>query len=241
MDNNNIDDLDLLGGTVGADGKYALTADSVVLLKNTVTAIDGLERSFEDVQTKIKAMVANLQRLLESNSKSVLQSGSTTAVVEINYSHYHACRSLFMHTWAGLRKMPLPLSDTAEKTCSKAFERYFGMTGLEVPKSDDPKAIAKREREQKDAKAMEAIVDLDKAKADAIVRDDLVLAGKIIKEKKRREKEQNKTVLDKLEPNKKALSALVKDSIDEEKINLCIAWFEGRIKLEPKKQVSRAV
>jgi hypothetical protein len=241
MDKNHIDDLDLLGGTVGADGKYVLTADSVVLLKNTVTAIDGLERSFEDVQTKIKAMVANLQRLLESNSKSVLQSGSTTAVVEINYAHYHACRSLFMHTWAGLRKMPLPLSDTSEKTCSKAYERYFGMTGLEVPKSDDPKAIAKREREQKDAKAMEAIVDLDKAKADAIVRDDLVLAGKIIKEKKRREKEQNKTVLDKLEPNKKALSALVKDSIDEEKINLCIAWFEGRIKLEPKKQVSRAV
>jgi hypothetical protein len=115
------------------------------------------------------------------------------------------------------------------------------MTGLEVPKSDDPKAIAKREREQKDAKTMESIVDLDKAKAEAIVRDDLVLAGKIIKEKKRREKEQNKTVLDKLEPTKKALSALVKDSIDEEKINLCIAWFEGRIKLEPKKQISRAV
>jgi hypothetical protein len=241
MDKNSIDDLDVLGGTVGADGKYNLTPDSVELLKQTVNTLDSLERSFDDVQTKMKAMVANLQRLLESNSRSVLQSGSTTAVVEINYSHYHTCRSLFMHTWAGLRKMALPLSDTHEKTCSKAFERYFGMTGLEVPKSDDPKSVAKREREQKEAKRLESIPDLKVAIADAVQRNDFEEAGRLKKEGLRRTKVENKETLTSLEPTKKALSALIKESIDEEKLNLCIAWFEGRIKLEPKKQVSRAV
>jgi len=241
MVNNHIDDLDVLGGTIGADGKYVLTVDSVELLKNTVTTLDSLEKSFDDVQTRIKAMVANLQRLLESNSRSVLQSGSTTAVVEINYAHYHACRSLFMHTWAGLRKMALPLSDTHEKTCSKAFERYFGMTGLEVPKSDDPKSVAKREREQKEAKRLESIPDLKVAIADAVQRNDFEEAGRLKKEGLRRTKAENKETLTSLEPTKKALNALIKESIDEEKLNLCIAWFEGRIKLEPKKQVMRAV
>ena len=241
MVTNHIDDLDVLGGTVGADGKYNLTPDSVELLKQTVNTLDSLERSFDDVQTRIKAMVANLQRLLESNSRSVLQSGSTTAVVEINYSHYHACRSLFMNTWAGLRKMALPLSDTHEKTCSKAFERYFSMTGLEVPKSDDPKSVAKREREQKEAKRLESIPDLKVAIADAVQRNDFEEAGRLKKEGLRRTKAENKETLTSLEPTKKALSALIKESIDEEKLNLCIAWFEGRIKLEPKKQVSRAV
>lgn len=240
MDKNHIEDLDVLGGSVGADGKYVLTPDSVELLKQTVNTLDSLERSFDDVQTRIKAMVANLQRLLQSNSKSVLQSGSTTAVVEINYSHYHACRALFMHSWASIRKMALPLNDTNEKTCSKAFERYFSMTGLEVPKSDDPKSVAKREREQKEAKRLEGVPDLKVAIADAVVRGDFEEATKLKKEGLRRTKVENKEVLTSLEPSKKELNALIKESIDEEKINLCIAWFEGRIKLEPKKQVSRA-
>jgi hypothetical protein len=236
MENNHIDDLDVLGGTIGADGKYVLTADSVVLLKNTVSTLDTLEKSFEDVQAKIKAMVANLRKLLESNSKSVLHSGSTTPVVEINYTHYHACRALFMHTWGNVRK-----TEATEKACSKAFERYFSMTGLSVPDSDNPKAIAKREKEQKEAKRLQAIVDLDKAKAEATARDDMDEAKRIIAEKKRRAKEANKTILDKLADKKSELAKLVKDSIDEEKLDLCIAWYRGTIKLEPKKQVSRAI
>jgi hypothetical protein len=116
MDKNHIDDLDVLGGTVGADGKYALTADSVVLLKNTVTAIDGLERSFEDVQTKIKAMVANLQRLLESNSKSVLQKLITLTImraVRCLCTHGLGCVRCRCRCLIRMRKLALKhMSDT---------------------------------------------------------------------------------------------------------------------------------
>ena len=241
MDTNHIDDLDVLGGTISADGKYVLTADSVVLLKNTVSTLDSLEKSFDDVQAKIKAMVANLRRLLESNSKSVLQSGSTNPVIEINYTHYNAVRALYLNQWAVIRKMPLPLTDANDKACSKAFERCFNRTGLSVPDSDNPKSIAKREKDQKEAKRLESIPDLKVAIADSVQRGDFEEAGRLKKEGMRREKQANKDVLTTLEPSKKALNALIKDSIDEEKINLCIAWFEGRIKLEPKKQVMRAV
>jgi hypothetical protein len=241
MDKNHIDDLDLLGGTIGADGKYNLTADSVSLLKDTVAGYSKAETAGEEAEAQKDAWAFSLKRIMESNSKSVLQSGSTTPVIEINYAHYNSVRALYLNTWAVVRKMALPLSDANEKTCSKAFERCFARTGLSVPTSDNPKSIAKREKEQKEAKRLEAIPDLKVAIADSVVRGDFEEATRLKKEGLRREKQANKDVLTTLEPSKKALSALVKDSIDEEKINLCIAWFEGRIKLEPKKQVSRAV
>jgi len=241
MDKNSIDDLDLLGGTVGADGKYALTADSVVLIKNTVLGYSNAETAGEEAEAQKDAWAFNLKRLMESNSKSVLVSGSTTPVIEINYAHYNAVRALYLNQWAVIRKMALPLTDANEKTCSKAFERCFSRTGLSVPNSDNPKSIAKREKDQKEAKRLEGIPDLKVAIADSVQRGDFEEAGRLKKEGMRREKQANKDVLTTLEPSKKELNSLIKDSIDEEKINLCIAWFQGRIKLEPKKQVSRAV
>jgi len=239
---NSIDDLDGdLGGMVGADGKYSLSSDTVVLLKKTVGAIITLEGEFDSTTARINAMVANLRKVCESNSRSVMSLGATVAVVHVDYSHYVCVRALFLHTWGSLRKMELPLKPKDEKTCSKAFERYYADTGLAIPLSDNPKSVAKREKEQAEAKRLEAIPDLEVAKLEAVARDDMKEATAIIDEKKRREKLANQGTLERLAPKKSDLAKLIKDSIDENKLDMVLAWYKGSVKLVAEKKVSRAV
>ena len=240
MENNHLDDLEELGGAVSADGKYALSSDSVILIKNTASAIDKLECAFEDTAVRIKAMCNNLRRVLESNSQSVMSLGSTVPEIRINYAHYHAVRNVFMYQWNDIRKLGDMNNATVIKTCSKQFERYFGMTGLTVPLSDDPKSVAKREKEQKEAKRLEAIPNIETAKADAAARGDFEEAIRLKKEGLRRQKEANKDELIKLADKKAELAKLVKDSIDEEKLDMVLAWYKGTIKLVVEKKVSRA-
>ena len=240
MENNQFDDLEELGGAVSADGKYALSADSVVLIKNTATAIDKLECAFEDTAVRIKAMCNNLRRVLESNSQSVMSLGSTVPEIRINYAHYHAVRNVFMYQWNDIRKLGDMNNATVIKSCSKQFERYFGMTGLTVPLSDDPKSVAKREKDQKEAKRLEAIPNIETAKADAAARGDFEEAIRLKKEGLRRQNVANKDELEKLADKKSQLAKIVKDSIDEEKLDLVLAWYRGSIKLVVEKKVSRA-
>jgi hypothetical protein len=239
---NSIDDLDdvELGGMVNADGKYALSSDSVILLKDTVSEIDALERAFGDVETRIKAMCANLRRVLESNSQSVMSLGSTVAEIRINYSHYHAVRNIFMYQWNQVRKLGDINNATVIKTCSKAFERYFGLTGLTVPLSDDAKAVAKREKEQAEANRLKAIPNIETAKADAAARGDFEEALVLKKEGLRRQKEANKDELVRLADKKSELFKIIKDSIDEDKLDMVLAWYKGSVKLVAEKKVSRA-
>lgn len=240
MENNHLDDLEELGGMVNADGKYALSTDSVILLKDTVSEIDTLERAFDDTKVRIEAMCANLRRVLESNSQSVMKLGSTVAEIRINYAHYHAVRNVFMYQWNQVRKLGDINNATVIKTCSKAFERYFGLTGLTVPLSDDAKAVAKREKEQAEANRLKAIPNIETAKADAAARGDFEEAIVLKKEGLRRQKEANKDVLEKLDGKKSQLAKIIKDSIDEEKLDMVLAWYKGTIKLVVEKKVSRA-
>jgi hypothetical protein len=240
MDKNHIDDLEELGGMVNADGKYALSSDSVILIKNTASAIDKLECAFDDTAVRIKAMCNNLRRVLESNSQSVMSLGSTVPEIRINYAHYHAVRNVFMYQWNDIRKLGDMNNATVIKSCSKQFERYFGMTGLTVPLSDDPKSVAKREKEQAEANRLKAIPNIETAKADAASRGDFEEAIRLKKEGLRRQGIANKDELEKLAPKKVELAKLIKESIDEEKLDMVLAWYKGTIKLVAEKKVSRA-
>jgi hypothetical protein len=240
MENNHLDDLEELGGMINADGKYALSSDSVILIKNTASAIDKLECAFDDTAVRIKAMCNNLRRVLESNSQSVMLLGSTVPEIRINYAHYHAVRNVFMYQWNDIRKLGDINNATVIKSCSKQFERYFGMTGLTVPLSDDPKSVAKREKEQAEANRLKAIPNIETAKADAASRGDFEEAIRLKKEGLRRQGIANKDELEKLSPKKVELAKLVKDSIDEEKLDMVLAWYKGTIKLVAEKKVSRA-
>ena len=240
MENNHLDDLEELGGMVNADGKYALSSDSVILIKNTASAIDKLECAFDDTAVRIKAMCNNLRRVLESNSQSVMSLGSTVPEIRINYAHYHAVRNVFMYQWNDIRKLGDINNATVIKSCSKQFERYFGMTGLTVPLSDDPKSVAKREKEQAEANRLKAIPNIETAKADAASRGDFEEAIRLKKEGLRRQGIANKDELEKLAPKKVELAKLIKESIDEEKLDMVLAWYKGTIKLVAEKKVSRA-
>jgi hypothetical protein len=240
MENNHLDDLEELGGMVNADGKYALSSDSVILIKNTASAIDKLECAFDDTAVRIKAMCNNLRRVLESNSQSVMSLGSTVPEIRINYAHYHAVRNVFMYQWNDIRKLGDINNATVIKSCSKQFERYFGITGLTVPLSDDPKSVAKREKEQAEANRLKAIPNIETAKADAASRGDFEEAIRLKKEGLRRQGIANKDELEKLAPKKVELAKLIKESIDEEKLDMVLAWYKGTIKLVAEKKVSRA-
>jgi hypothetical protein len=185
-------------------------------------------------------MCNNLRRVLESNSQSVMSLGSTVPEIRINYAHYHAVRNVFMYQWNDIRKLGDMNNATVIKSCSKQFERYFGMTGLTVPLSDDPKSVAKREKEQAEANRLKAIPNIETAKADAAARGDFEEAIRLKKEGLRRQGIANKDELEKLSPKKVELAKLVKDSIDEEKLDMVLAWYKGTIKLVAEKKVSRA-
>jgi hypothetical protein len=114
------------------------------------------------------------------------------------------------------------------------------MTGLTVPLSDDPKSVAKREKDQKEAKRLEAIPNIETAKADAAARGDFEEAIRLKKEGLRRQNVANKDELEKLADKKSQLAKIVKDSIDEEKLDLVLAWYRGSVKLVVEKKVSRA-
>jgi hypothetical protein len=109
-----------------------------------------------------------------------------------------------------------------------------------VPLSDDAKAVAKREKEQAEANRLKAIPNIETAKADAAARGDFEEAIVLKKEGLRRQKEANKDELVRLADKKSDLFKIIKDSIDEDKLDMVLAWYKGSVKLVAEKKVSRA-
>lgn len=188
---------------------YMLDSESVALMGSIVKAISDAEKDGEDVQVRIKAQVDNLYDFMEINQVVDIVAGKE--VKRVRYGQYKQGRSLFIQRWLGLRKTE------KEDSAERAFNRYFAMTGLDVPQSDDADAIRKREAKAKRDAEMQAIPDLGKAIADAVAVMDFDTAKKLQAEEKRRKmqsvKDAGKALEDDLKP--------IKDSIRDE-LKLCM-------------------
>jgi hypothetical protein len=103
----------------------------------------------------------------------------------------------------------LPDTDKGAETAGRAWNRYFGMTDLTIPLSNDADAVRKREAKAKREAELIAIPDLGKAIQDAVAVMDFETAKKLQAEDKRRKiadaKEKGKALADELDPIKKSI------------------------------------
>lgn len=187
---------------------FTLDMPSVVQTKAIVKALSKAERDGESVQAVINGQVANLRDVMligsEDEEKEIVQ-----------YKQYTAVRALFIRTWIDDRK--LPDTDKSAETAGRAFNRYFEMTNLDIPLSDEPEAVRKREAKAKREAEMKAIADIPKAIADAVAVMDFEKAKKLKAEETRRKmaeiKDKNSTLETELKP--------IKDAIRDE-LKLCM-------------------
>jgi subtilisin family serine protease len=99
------------------------------------------------------------------------------------------------------------------ETAWRAFNRYFAMTELEIPLSDEADAVRKREAKAKREAEMKAIPDLGKAIADAVAVMDFDKAKKLKAEETRRKTEEIKGKNQALEAELKPIKDAIRDEL----------------------------
>ena len=186
---------------------FVLTTTCVSLTRQIVKTLSEAERDAETIESVKSGQVANLRDLMligsEDEEKEI-----------VFYPQYKAVSALFINEWIKARK--LPDTDKGAETAGRAFNRYFAMTNLEIPLSNEAEAVRKREAKAKKEAEMKAIPDLGKAIQDAVAVLDFDTCKKLQAEEKRRKlqavKDAGKALADELKP--------IKDSIADE-LKLC--------------------
>jgi hypothetical protein len=187
---------------------FVLSASCVSDTREIVSKLSKAEKDSETLQSTISGQVDNLRDVMLVNSPDEVKQ-------VVDYSQYKAVSALFINEWIKVRN--LPATDKGAETAGRAFNRYFAMTDLEIPLSDAPDAVRKREDKAKREAEMKAIPDLDKAIADAVAVMDFTKAGKLKAEVVRRKTEEIKGKNQALEAELKP----IKDSIRDE-LKLCL-------------------
>lgn len=183
--------------------EFVLSTQSVSATRSIVEQLSKAEKDSENLEARISGQVDNL--------REVMLIGSVDSVKQVvAYKQYKAVSALFINEWIKVRNVK-------EESAVRAFNRYFAMTDLSVPQSDDPDAIRKREAKAKREAEMQAIADLPKAIADAVAVMDFDKAKKLKAEETRRKtaevKDKNQALEAELKP--------IKDAIRDE-LKLCL-------------------
>jgi hypothetical protein len=179
----------------------ALSGGQVDLTKRLAGSFVTLENGEQELKTTLSGKVQELRVLILNGDyeKDFKANG---------FNHYQAVRNVFMNEWQVIRKCE-------EDSARKAFNRYFGMTDLDVPLSNDPEAMRKRAKKEAEAQKLSSIADLDRAMADAVAVADFDLAKKVKNEKTRRLQAESKEVAAKLkeeiDPIKESIKSALKD------------------------------
>jgi hypothetical protein len=187
---------------------FVLTSTCVSLTRQIVKTLADAERDAETIESVKSGQVANLRDLM------LIDSPDEEKEI-VFYPQYKAVSALFINEWIKVRK--LPDTDKGAETAGRAFNRYFEMTDLEIPLSNEAEAVRKREAKAKKEAEMKAIPDLGKAIADAVAVMDFDKAKKLKAEETRRKTEEIKGKNQALEAELKP----VKDAIRDE-LKLCL-------------------
>jgi hypothetical protein len=187
---------------------FVLSASCVSDTRDIVSKLSKAEKDNEEIEVTISGQVDNLRDVLLVNSPDEIKQ-------VIDYPQYKAVSALFINEWIKVRK--LPDTDKGAETAGRAWNRYFAMTDLTIPLSDEPDAIRKREAKAKREAEMQAIPDLGKAIADAVAVMDFDKAKKLKSEETRRKTEEVKGKNQALEAELKP----IKDAIRDE-LKLCL-------------------
>jgi len=187
---------------------FVLSASCVSDTRDIVSKLSKAEKDNEEIEVTISGQVSNLRDVLLVNSPDEIKQ-------VIDYPQYKAVSALFINEWIKVRK--LPDTDKGAETAGRAWNRYFAMTDLTIPLSDEPDAIRKREAKAKKEAELKAIPDLGKAIQDAVALMDFDTAKKLKAEETRRKTEEIKGKNQALEAELKP----IKESIREE-LKLCM-------------------
>jgi hypothetical protein len=187
---------------------FVLSTESVVATRGIVSKLSKAEKDSEAIEGTISGQVDNLRDVLLINSPDEVKQ-------IVDYKQYKAVSALFINEWIKVRN--LPDTDKGAETAGRAFNRYFAMTDLTIPESDEPDAVRKREAKAKREAEMKAIPDLKKAIDEAVAVMDFDKAKKLKAEETRRKTEEVKGKNQALEAELKP----IKDSIRDE-LKLCL-------------------
>ena len=165
---------------------YKLESEYVVDARRLANEFSSLEKELGNTQAKITARVDELKVIMAVGSTQVDKNGVAAKI--------RGCSP-----------------DSAQK----AFNRYFELTGFDIPTSTDPKSIAKAKQREEQAKKLQAVPDIKQAIADAVAVADFDYAKKLKAEGERRAAEQNKDKFKALEPLKQSIKDELKLCADK--------------------------
>jgi hypothetical protein len=183
---------------------FVLSASCVSDTRDIVSKLSKAEKDNEEIEVTISGQVSNLRDVLLVNSPDEIKQ-------VIAYPQYKAVSALFINEWIKVRK--LPDTDKGAETAGRAWNRYFAMTDLTIPLSDEPDAIRKREAKAKKEAELKAIPDLGKAIQDAVALMDFDTAKKLKAEETRRKTEEVKGKNQALEAELKPIKESIRDEL----------------------------
>ena len=183
---------------------FVLSASCVSDTRDIVSKLSKAEKDNEEIEVTISGQVSNLRDVLLFNSPDEIKQ-------VIDYPQYKAVSALFINEWIKVRK--LPDTDKGAETAGRAWNRYFAMTDLTIPLSDEPDAIRKREAKAKKEAELKAIPDLGKAIQDAVALMDFDTAKKLKAEETRRKTEEVKGKNQALEAELKPIKESIRDEL----------------------------
>ena len=116
----------------------------------------------------------------------------------IPFAWFEAVRCNWEGVYAMAQKCEVPVAN-------RAWNRLLEKTDVTKPKADNPKAQAMAKKREEEAKKMQAIPDLKKAMAEAMVQGNLEVLPALAKEATRRKGLADKDAIEALKPLKESI------------------------------------
>jgi hypothetical protein len=187
----------------------ALTSEDRGLILDSVETFRDGEAQATAGSNAVMLASADIASLLKSKAEKV-----------IPYKWFEAVRNNWEGVYAMKQKCEAPVAN-------RAWNRLLEKTTIVKPKSDDAKAIAQAKKRADEEAKMQAIPDLKKAMAEAMMNGDMAIIPALSKEVTRRKGLLEKDAIDALKPLKEEI---------RKQINACHnkALLEKVAKLLPK-------
>lgn len=161
-----------------------LTGDDREIISESVSNFREGEALSTAGSNKVQSSATEISTLLKSKGDK-----------PIPYKWFEMVRNNWEGVYVLAQKCEAPVAN-------RAWNRLLEKTAVVKPKSDDAKAIAQAKKRAEEAKKMEAIPDIKKAMADAMVKGDMDLVPLLAKESKRRKALDEQGAIEALKPLK---------------------------------------
>jgi len=215
--------VDVLESTVRGLQSFALVPPKAIAVGEVVDVLEG--ESLGIILESAKSFLNGEKDVNSGNMRIATAGLDVKGVMELvkplSLEWFETVRKQWVENYMKVSGFNQTAGDTA-------WSRFLPHVGVEKPKSTKPKAVAMAAKREAEEKRMEAIVDLDKAKALAVKNGDDEELTLLAKEAKRRKTQAEAGAVAELKPLKDQIRTALTNCNNKHTLQLVLGKLQGK-------------